>query len=149
LRNYGADKVTEDREVFQVLPNTAKGYLDAETGELVLEGDNDIEIQKGEEYWATVQWNITESALFDKTFLRLKELVFSYEMPHTWFTNTFINSLSVYLNGRNLALWTDYPNFDPESSTAEGNGIGAFEYVSLPNTKSFGGGLKDHLLIQK
>jgi TonB-linked SusC/RagA family outer membrane protein len=142
LRNYGADKVTEDRDIPQVLPNTAKGYFDPDTGELILEGDNDIEILKGEDYWSTVQWNITESAVFDKTMLRLKEVVISYDMPGRWFENTFINSVSLYLNGRNLALWTEYPNFDPESSTAEGNGIGAFEYVSLPNTKSFGGGIK-------
>lgn len=142
LRNYGCDIVTEDRDIPQVLPNTAKGYIDPATGDLVLEGDNDIEILKGEDYWSTVQWNITESTVFDKTMLRLKEVVVSYDMPQQWFAGTFISSLSLYLNGRNLALWTEYPNFDPESSTAEGNGIGAFEYVSLPNTKSFGGGIK-------
>jgi len=142
LRNYGAAAETEDRETFQVLPNTAKGYLDPDTGDLIDEGDNDIEIQKNEDYWSTVEWNIAESAIFDKTLLRLKEVVISYDMPQRWFNNIFINSISVYLNGRNLALWSEYPNFDPESSTAEGNGIGAFEYVSLPNTRSFGGGLK-------
>jgi len=142
LRNYGAASECEDRETPVVLPNTAKGYRDIETGEVVIEGDNDIEILKGEDYWSTVEWNISESAVFDKTLLRLKEVVISYDMPQRWFANTFISSISIYANGRNLALWTDYPNFDPESSTAEGNGIGAFEYVSLPNTKSFGGGLK-------
>jgi hypothetical protein len=142
LRNYGAAVETEDREIFQVLPNTSKGYLDPETGDLILEGDNDIEIQKNEDYWSTVEWNIEESAVFDKTMLRLKEVIFSYDMPKKWFSNTFINSISIFAMGRNLALWSDYPNFDPESSTSEGNGIGAFEYVSLPNTKSFGGGLK-------
>lgn len=142
LRNYGAAKETEDRDIPVVLPNTAKGYIDSNTGELVIEGDNDIEILKGEDYWSVVQWNISESIIFDKTMLRLKEVVLSYDMPKTWFKNSFISSLSLFLNGRNLALWTDYPNFDPESSTAEGNGIGAFEYVSLPNTKSYGGGIK-------
>ena len=63
-------------------------------------------------------------------------------IPTMWFNKTFIRSVSIFVNGRNLALWTDYPNFDPESSTAEGNGICGFEYVSLPNTRFFGGGLK-------
>ena len=142
LRNYGAAKECEDRETPVVLPDAAKGYLDPETGNLILDGDNDIEFLKGEEYYSTVLWGIEESKIFDKTFLRLKEVVISYDMPQRWFTNTFISSISIFANGRNLAIWTDYPNFDPESSTAEGNGIGAFEYVSLPNTKSFGGGLK-------
>ena len=143
LRNYGAAKECEDRETPVVLPNTVKGYRDQATGEVIIEGENDIEILKGEEYYSTVEWNITESAVFDKTMFRLREVVISYEMPKRWFSNTFISSVSVYATGRNLALWTkDYPNFDPESSTAEGNGIGAFEYVSLPNTKSMGGGLR-------
>ncbi len=142
LRNYGAAKVTEARETPVVLPNSAKGYTDQATGELILEGDNDIEILKGKDYYGTVEWGISESRIFDKSLLRLKEVVISYDMPQSWFTNTFISSISVFATGRNLALWTDYPNFDPESSTAEGNGIGAFEYVSLPNTRSFGGGLK-------
>lgn len=142
LRNYGADQVCEDRETPVVLPNTAKGYMDPATGDLILEGENDIEILKGEDYYSTVEWGIAESRIFDKTLLRLKEVVITYDMPQRWFSNTFISSISLFANGRNLALWTDYPNFDPESSTAEGNGIGAFEYVSLPNTKSFGGGLK-------
>ena len=140
--NYGAAIETENRETLVVLPNTAKGYTDQATGELILEGDNDIEMLKGEDYYSTVQWGIAESMVFDKTLLRLKEVVISYDMPQSWFSNTFISSISVFATGRNLALWTDYPNFDPESSTAEGNGIGAFEYVSLPNTRSFGGGLK-------
>ena len=142
LRNYGATSESEDRETPVVLPDMVKGYRDAATGDLVLEGDNDIEILKGEDYYSTVLWNITESAIFDKTLLRLKEVVISYDMPEKWFANTFISAISVFANGRNLAMWSDYPNFDPESSTAEGNGIGAFEYVSLPNTRSFGGGLK-------
>jgi len=142
LRNYGADKITEDREVPYVYPDAAKGYLDPATGDLVLEGDNDIEMLRGEDYYSTVEWNCSEARVFDKTLLRLKELVISYDMPQRWFNNTFINSISVFANGRNLALWTDYPNFDPEASTSEGNGIGAFEYVSLPNIRSFGGGLK-------
>lgn len=142
LRNYGAAKETEDRETLVVMPNTAKGYTDPNTGDLILEGDNDIEILKGEDYYSTVEWGIGESRIFDKTLLRLREVVISYDMPQRWFTSSFISSISVFANGRNLALWTDYPNFDPESSTSEGNGIGAFEYVSLPNTRSFGGGLK-------
>jgi hypothetical protein len=142
LRNYGADQITEDRETPKIEPNSVKGYRDPDTGEVIIEGENDIEILMGEDYWSTVQWNIAESRVFDKTFLRLGELLISYDMPQQWFANTFISSLSVYANGRNLALWTDYPNFDPESSTAEGNAIGGFEYVSLPNTRSFGGGIK-------
>jgi hypothetical protein len=45
------------------------------------------------------------------------------------------------LIGRNLYLWTKYPNFDPETSTTgavNGQGI---EYVAHPQIASFGGRL--------
>ncbi len=89
LRNYGAAAETENRETPVVLPDMVKGYRDAATGDLVMEGDNDIEILKGEDYYNTVLWNITESAVFDKTLIRLKEVVITYDMPQRWFTNTF------------------------------------------------------------
>jgi TonB-linked SusC/RagA family outer membrane protein len=140
LYNYGAAKETEDREEEVVLPGV-KGYID-NNGNLIVEGTNDIPIQKNEDYWSTVMWNIAESQVYETSYVRLRELVFNCNLPSRWFDNTFINGISLYLNGRNLMLWTDYPNFDPESSTAEGNGIGGFEYMSLPNTKSYGGGIR-------
>jgi hypothetical protein len=140
LRNYGIAKETESREELVVLDGV-KGYID-DDGNTVVEGTNDIEIQKNEEYYSTVLWNITESAVFETSYIRLREVVLNWNLPQSWFSNTFIQGASLYLNGRNLWLSTDYPNFDPESSTAEGNGIGGFEYVSLPNTKSYGGGIR-------
>ncbi len=146
LRAYGAAKETENRDIPVILP-AVKGHLetDLETGKdvLVSKGEkNDIEIKKNEEYWDVYLWEIAESAMFETSFIRLREIVLTYDLPDAWFENRFINSLSVYLNGRNLWLRTDYPNFDPEVSTAEGNGMGGFEYVSLPNAKSIGGGLR-------
>jgi len=140
LCNYGAAKITEDREEWVVLPGV-KGYQDAE-GNLVVEGSNDIQMQKNEEYWSTVMWNITEAGLYNTSYIRLREVVLNWDLPGNWFKSSFIEGVSLYLNGRNLLLFTDYPNFDPESSTAEGEGIGGFEYVSLPNTKSLGGGIR-------
>ena len=141
LYNYGSAKGTEDRDVPVVLPGV-KGYIDSETGELVNEGANDIQIYKNEDYWSTVMWNIAEAFVYETSYIRLREIVLNYDIPSSILKKTFINSLSVYLNSRNPLLFTDYPNFDPEVSTAEGNGSGGFEYVSLPNVKSFGGGIR-------
>jgi len=34
--------------------------------------------------------------------------------------------------------WSTLPNFDPEVSQGQGNGQGGFDYMSLPQTSSFG-----------
>jgi len=141
LYNYGSAKGTEDRDVPVVLPGV-KGYIDTETGELVNEGPNDIQMYKNEDYWSTVMWNIAEAFVYKTSYVRLREVVINYDFPKSFLKNTFINALSVYVNSRNPLLFTSYPNFDPEVSTSEGNGTGGFEYVSLPNVKSFGGGIR-------
>ncbi len=140
---YGIGEETENREQGLKVENVKKGYID-NNGQLVVVGENDITIpaDKMDVYYDQVLWNISESAVFNTTFFRLREIRISYEIPGKWLKSLFAQSATVYLSGRNLWLMTDYPNFDPEVSTSSGNGIGGFEYIALPNTKSFGGGVK-------
>ena len=46
-------------------------------------------------------------------------------------------SVSLALVGRNLLMWTDVPNIDPEFAYSSGNFQG-IEYAFPGNTKSFG-----------
>ena len=45
--------------------------------------------------------------------------------------------MSIAFTGRNLALWTDVPNVDPEFAYSSGNFQG-IEYAFPGNTRSFG-----------
>jgi hypothetical protein len=137
---YGMLKETEDRESMHVL-DAMKGHLD-DNGKTVIDGVNDIEIQKGRTYWNNIMANVTEANVYETTFVRLREVTLNYDLPKAWLKPVNIANMSVYAMGRNLLMITDYPNFDPESSTSTGNGTGAFEYVALPNTKSLGFGVK-------
>ncbi len=117
---------------------------------LVIEGvkesngqKNDIAITDHQTYYSNVISDISEAHVYETTHVRLRELTIAYEIPKSVYSGTFIKSISVNLQGRNLWLWTkDLPNIDPETSTSSGNSIGAFEYVGLPNTTAFGGGFK-------
>ena len=137
---YGMLEMTEDRESKHIL-DAMKGHLD-DNGNTVIDGVNDIEIEKGRTYWNNVMANISEANVYETTFVRLREVTLNYELPKAWLKPVNIANMSVYAMGRNLLMITDYPNFDPESSTSTGNGTGAFEYVALPNTKSLGFGVK-------
>lgn len=140
LKLYGMDAVTEDRETPYTFPGS-KGYLDAD-GNLVLEGNNDIEILRGQTFWSTRMDAITESNVYSTTFVRLREVALSYSLPTSLLSKTPIRGASIVFSGRNLFLITDYPNFDPETSVGGSGNFQGLEYVSLPQARSFGIGLK-------
>jgi len=139
-RLYGMLKETEDRETPVVLEGV-KGRVGGD-GELVVDGTNDIAILRGNQYWNTVLGSLDEAHVHETSFVRFRELSISYTLPSSLLENMFIRSASISLTGRNLGLWTSYPNFDPETSTTGAvNGQG-LEYVAFPQIRSFGGGVK-------
>jgi TonB-linked SusC/RagA family outer membrane protein len=140
LKLYGMDEVTEDRESDYVYPGV-KGFRDA-NGNLVVEGDNDITIQRGQNFWQGAMDAIDESNVYSTSFVRLREVALSFSLPTTLMERTFIRNASVVLTGRNLFLITDYPNFDPETSVGGGSNFQGLEYVTLPQARSFGAGLR-------
>jgi TonB-linked SusC/RagA family outer membrane protein len=83
-------------------------------------------------------YDVTESGIYDQSFLKLRDITLSYQLPRLF------NSvdISVFAFGRNILVWAKMPNFDPESSQGNGNMSGYFERFSVPNTSSYGGGLK-------
>ncbi len=136
-RLYGALSITEDRET-PVILDAVKGYLDG-NGDLVVTGENDIAIVKDQRYWNDVLGDIDEAHVHETSYVRFRELSVGYAFPKNILGNSPITGLKVSLVGRNLALWSNYPNFDPETSTTgsvNGQGI---EYVALPQIMSIGG----------
>ncbi len=140
---YGMDAMTEDRESDFTAPGV-KGYLD-EDGNLVVTGDNDIVLNTYDQhqtYWLDAMDAIDESNVYETSFVRFRELSLSYDLPQSVLANVGINSASIYFTGRNLFLWTDYPNFDPETSTGGAGNFQGLEYVALPQTRSYGMGVR-------
>lgn len=83
----------------------------------------------------------TSHFLFDSSFTRIKNVNISYALPHELVSRLSIGSVSVYADVANLYTFTDYPGYDPESSTAGDNisnsGIDYYTYP-LPRTFTFG-----------
>ncbi len=95
----------------------------------------------GEQYWNDVLGDIDEAHVHETTYVRFRELSIGYTLPSKFFQNIFLDKVTVSFVGRNLALWSSYPNFDPETSTTGAvNGQG-LEYVAFPQIASFGGKL--------
>ncbi|NDK54635.1 SusC/RagA family TonB-linked outer membrane protein [Pontibacter fetidus] len=140
LKLYGMAELTEDRETEKIFGGT-KGFID-DDGNLVVEGPNDIPILQGQTFWSEAMDAITESNVYSTTFVRLREVTLGYSLPTSLVENTPFRDASIFLTGRNLFLITDYPNFDPETSVGGSGNFQGLEYVSLPQTRSYGMGIK-------
>ena len=81
--------------------------------------------------------NISEHWVYDATFVKLREVRLGYDIPTSFSRRMGVRGLSVALIGRNLALWTDAPNIDPETSFNASN-VQGFEYGQLPSARSVG-----------
>ncbi|MDR1918537.1 MAG: SusC/RagA family TonB-linked outer membrane protein [Tannerellaceae bacterium] len=79
---------------------------------------------------------ISESMIYDNSFVKLREIALSYPV---WDKNSLRVSLNVF--ARNILLWSKLKGIDPEASQGNNNMSGAFERFSLPGSSSYGLGL--------
>jgi hypothetical protein len=78
-----------------------------------------------------------EPYVYDASYVKLRELRFGFDFPANWAQRFGARSLSLAVTGRNLALWTDVPNIDPEFAFNATNFQG-FEYAIPSNPRSIG-----------
>jgi TonB-linked SusC/RagA family outer membrane protein len=82
---------------------------------------------------------IAEGAVFDASFVKLREVQLGYTIPDKVFAKTPFRAVTVTLVGRNLALWTEVPHIDPEVlSFSGGTALPGIEWMSIPSSRSYG-----------
>jgi TonB-linked SusC/RagA family outer membrane protein len=80
----------------------------------------------------------SELFLHDASFIKLRQVIFSYNIPVSKIRFAKIQSASVSFVARNLlTLYKETENFDPEQSFTNSNAQG-FESIGLPRTRSYG-----------
>ena len=52
--------------------------------------------------------------LEDASFIRLKNVSLSYQLPKSWTSRLKLSDVKVYAQGENLATWTKWTGYDPE-----------------------------------
>lgn len=87
----------------------------------------------------TLGRRVVEPMTYDATFVKLREVRLGYAMPNRIFGRLPIRDMNISVVARNLALWTEVPHIDPEtSSTSGGVVIPGVESVALPSARSIG-----------
>lgn len=81
-----------------------------------------------------------ESNSFDASFLKLREVRLGYTLPNQLLARTrFFQQASIALYGRDLAMITNFPMYDPETAALNGSVIlPGIEMGQMPSTRTFG-----------
>lgn len=136
-----------DRNDF-VIPNSVNEVTDADGNVAYVENTTGIGLT-AYNYKIYNYWNdgdqLGSSFLIDKSYVKLRSVVLSWELPKHWFKNLFVKDVVLSAYGSNLFVWTPASNtfVDPEL-TSFGNDLeGNFgEYSANPSSRHFGFNLK-------
>lgn len=127
---FGTAKRTENRENGVIING-----IDETTGQ-----SNNIEIT-AEEYYKAIggENGLAEEFVYDASFIRLKELALSYNLPKSLLKATPINNIRLSLVGRNLAyLFSHTPGTSPEGGFDTTMFSQAIDFTSVPYTRTLG-----------
>lgn len=85
--------------------------------------------------WAQSYKGAYESNIIEKTFIKLREVTLSYNLPSKLTKNTFIDNASVSVVGRNLIYWTKDKTFADLDTYSVSTGSTNLQF---PSQRSYG-----------
>lgn len=133
---YGTSKATENRTD----PFIFAGYKeDGTPNDIVRGGPGDPGVY--EFYHASLRSPLDEAHVYGTSFVKLRDITLSFGLPAGLIRPAGLSNASISVFARNILLWTELPNFDPETAQGMGNMVGGMDYMSLPQTAAFGVGL--------
>ncbi|WP_225586787.1 SusC/RagA family TonB-linked outer membrane protein [Algoriphagus sp. Y33] len=123
----------EGRETGMIV---GKGVVDNGDGTF---SPNTTEVNTADYYKEAYRRANVESNSFDASFLKLREMRLEYGIPAKLLQKTSIRQASIALYGRDLAMWTKFPMFDPETAALNGGTLlPGIEMGQLPSTRNMG-----------
>ena len=120
------------REIEWDNPGYVARGIDVDTGE-----PNEVAVNSEVYFQSAYIGGLAEPYVYDASYVKLREIRFGFDVPQRFASRLNAESVSLALTGRNLALWTDVPNIDPEFAYSSGN-VQGMEYAIPANTRSFG-----------
>lgn len=104
---------------------------------------NDVNVQASSYYNAFYDRGNEESAIYDASYVKLRQVSIYYEIPEKLCKKIGFQNMKVGFVGSNLLLFTENPHVDPELNGFQDRNITyGVEDMSYPSTRSFGFSLK-------
>ena len=114
----------------------ADGVIENEDGTY---RENDVVVYAEQFNKSAYSNDVVESAVFDASYVKLRQATFGYTLPKKMLSNLPIRDLTFSVVGRNLAiLYSKMPHVDPETAFSSANGDQGQEFGQLPSTRSLG-----------
>jgi TonB-linked SusC/RagA family outer membrane protein len=83
--------------------------------------------------------SIESSAIFDASYVKLRQISIGYTLPREFIENSVVKSLKVSIVGRNLLiLHKNTPHIDPETGFSASNGNQGQEFGQYPSSRNIG-----------
>lgn len=147
LYSHSHHKMTEQGKLKHTLKGREEGWIVGDGVVQHADGTytpNTVKVRPADYYAQYYRLNNTEANSFDASFLKFREVSLEYTLPSRWIARTFLQNVSVAVYGRNLAVWSDFPIYDPEVATqAGGTGIlTGVEVGQMPVPATYGFNLK-------
>jgi TonB-linked SusC/RagA family outer membrane protein len=87
-----------------------------------------------------------ESNSFEASYLKLREVSLMYNVPKSWLKGTGLQGVQFSVFGRDLAVISDFPIYDPETAALNGDTIlPGVEMGQMPSPATYGFNLKLNL----
>lgn len=135
--------VYNDRSPF-IVPNSVNKITAADGTVSYVENTTALDYDHIQTYWAD-QYDCDASNLVSKSFVKLRDVVLTWNVPSKWIDKTFLTGASFSIFGRNLLMWTPSDNtfVDPETASFGNDLDSQFgEYGGNPSTRTYGFNLK-------
>jgi hypothetical protein len=130
-----------DRNPF-VVPNSVKlAGEDANGNPIYVENDIPLYGTTLYNYWDNGAIAMGSGSLINKSYVKLRQVVFGWDVPKKWLEKTFLTGVHLSVYGNNLLMWCPSSNtfIDPESSSFGNDLEGSFgEYSTNPSCRKFG-----------
>ncbi|MEM6360736.1 MAG: SusC/RagA family TonB-linked outer membrane protein [Bacteroidota bacterium] len=140
LNNFGVGEETLDRNEVVTFPGVLADSEGNPTDQV-----NNIAVVKGGTDGGTNFYqnygfvNLDELTVQDGSFIRLRDLNVSYNLPSKVLSNLPFETVRIGFTARNVFLITDYTGIDPETNlTGDASNVFAYDYFNNPNTRSYG-----------
>lgn len=86
---------------------------------------------------------ISDRFIEDGSFVRIRNLTLSYDLPSNQLARLKIKNASVFITIQNLWVWSRYSGFDPEVNRDGGSAISqGIDYGTYPQPRMYMGGLR-------
>ncbi|PLX23760.1 MAG: hypothetical protein C0599_03790 [Salinivirgaceae bacterium] len=131
MRSLGthADTENRDEEV------TFNGVVWDDVNEEWIE--NSTPVKWGDYYQSYGLVGVSEDAIEDASWLRLRTLSLTYDFPAKTIEKLPIKGLSLGVSGNNLLLFTNYKGIDPETNLSGVSNSMGRDYFNMPSVRSY------------